>query len=105
MGISITLPTYRRPTHIIFSDACPKGLGDYLVNTGKAWRWKVPTEFEGSLRNKNNTLEFLAAVILIWVELSAKSTPPLSCILALGGNTSAVRWLHNVNVDESDNKA
>jgi hypothetical protein len=105
MGISINLLTYRRPTHIIFSDACPKGLGGYSVNTGKAWRWEIPTEFEDSLKNKNNTLEFLAAVISIWMEISSTSTPPLSCILALGDNTSAVGWLHNVNVDESDNKA
>jgi hypothetical protein len=44
-------------------------------------------------------------MITIWVELTKDSTPPLSCILALCDNTSAVGWLHNVNVDETNNKA
>jgi hypothetical protein len=30
---------------------------------------------------------------------------PLSCILSLGDNTSAVGWLHKANIDEANNKA
>jgi hypothetical protein len=105
VGINLNLLTYRRPTHILFSDACPKGLGGCLLNTGKAWRWEMPSEFADSVQLKNNLLEFLAAVITIWLELLDKSTPHLSCILALGDNTSAVGWLHKTNVDESNDKA
>ena len=75
------------------------------MNTGKAWRWAIPPEFADSVHSKNNLLEFLAAVTTIWLELLDSSTPPLSCILALGDNTSAVGWLHKANIDESNNKA
>ncbi len=40
-GINLNLLTHRRPNHILFSDACPTGLGGYFINTGNAWRWKV----------------------------------------------------------------
>ncbi len=93
-GININLLTYRRPSHILFSDACPKGMGGYSVNIGKAWRWEIPKEFTPSLQLKNNQLEFLALIITIWLELSASSTPPLSCLLALEDNSSAVGWLN-----------
>jgi hypothetical protein len=104
-GIKINLLTYRRPSHILFSDACPSGLGGYSVNTGKAWRWKIPQLFLQSVQNKNNLLEFLASIITTWISLLDISTASLSCILALGDNTSAVGWLHKANTDESYNKA
>jgi hypothetical protein len=104
-GISLNLLTYRRPSHILFSDACPKGLGGYSLTSGCAWRWEIPPNYVDSVKTKNNLLEFLAAMVTIWVELTKESTPPLSCILASGDNTSAVGWLHNVNVDETNNKA
>ncbi len=104
-GININLLTYRRPSNIVFSDACPKGLGGYSVTSGAAWRWKIPESLLASVSSKNNLLEFLAAVITIWLELLHDSTHPLSCILALGDNTSAVGWLHKANVDDTQNKA
>jgi hypothetical protein len=104
-GININLLTYRRPTHILFSDACPKGLGGYSANTGKAWRWPIPSEFIESVLNKNNLLEFLAAIITIWLQLLDSTTQPLPCLLALTDNSSAVGWLHKANIDEAQNKA
>jgi hypothetical protein len=92
-GININLLAYRRPTHITFSDACPKGLGVFSATSGLAWRWAIPEKFSDSVRLKNNLLEFLATVITIWIELQHDSTPPLSCILALGDNSSAIGWL------------
>jgi hypothetical protein len=77
----------------------PKG------STGRAWRWEIPSHFIASISNKNNLQKFLAAVIMIWVELDQESTPPLSCILALSDNSSAVGWLNKANMDESINKA
>jgi hypothetical protein len=53
------------------------GLGDYPINTGKARRWKIPPEFSESVQSKNNMLEFLAAIITIWIELLADSTPTI----------------------------
>jgi hypothetical protein len=64
-GININLLTYRRPFHILFSDACPQGIGGYSTVTGKAWRWKIPVSFSDSVHSKNIFLEFLAAVITI----------------------------------------
>jgi hypothetical protein len=104
-GISMNLLTHRRPTHLLFSDACPKGLGGYSAVSGRAWRWQVPEEFLSSVRSMNNLLEFLAALTTIWLELEAPSTPKLSCLLALGDNTSAVGWLHKANVDPAKNIA
>jgi hypothetical protein len=79
-------------------------MGGYSVNTGKAWRWEFPKEFATLLTLKNNQLEFLASVTTIWLELLASSTPPLSCLLALGDNSSAIGWLHKANADETNNK-
>jgi hypothetical protein len=104
-GISLNLITYRRPTHILFSDACPKGMGGYSVNTGLAWRWKIPPDLVESVALRNNLLEFMAALTTIWIETEQESTPALSCILALGDNSSAVGWLHKANVDPNQNKA
>ena len=104
-GININLLTYRRPTHILFSDACPQGLGGYSTNTGKAWRWLIQKEFSESVQNKNNLLEFLAAIITIWIQLLDDTTQPLPCILALTDNSSAVGWLHKANIDETNNKS
>ena len=36
-GISMKLMTVRRPSHMLFSDACPGGLGGYSVTTGLVW--------------------------------------------------------------------
>jgi hypothetical protein len=46
-------------------------------------------------------LEFIAAVITVWVPILDGSITPTSCILALGDNSSAVGWLHKANVNES----
>jgi hypothetical protein len=76
-GINMNLLTYRRPTHILFSDACPKGLGGFSVNSGSAWRWKIPVKFTESVSSKNNLLEFLAAVITRWVKVMLPIQPAL----------------------------
>ncbi len=102
-GISLNLITYRRPTIISWSDACPKGMGGY-THTGLAWRLEIPSKYLHRVQNKNNILEFISALITIWIALldSPKSFYP--CILALGDNTSAVGWLHKANIDETENK-
>jgi hypothetical protein len=42
-GISMNLITYRRPTHLLWSDAYPAGMGGFSMNTGRAWRFSIPT--------------------------------------------------------------
>jgi hypothetical protein len=58
-GINLNLLTLRQPTNIMFSDACPSGIGGFSVKSSRAWRYH--------LRHPNvlhiNTLEFLASVV------------------------------------------
>ena len=37
-GISLNRLVCRVPTHLFHADACPEGLGGYLVRSGRAWR-------------------------------------------------------------------
>jgi hypothetical protein len=101
-GISLNIITYRRPTIICWSDACPKGLRGYN-HDGLAWRWKIPPEYQRRVQNKNNTLEFLASLIAVWFTIKANIQHPYPCFLALGDNSSAVGWLHKANIDAENN--
>jgi hypothetical protein len=102
-GISINLLTFRRPTHIFWSGACPSGMGGYSQHSGKAWHFAIPIEFTPCVQNSNNLLEFVASVISVWVEIL--DNPPIySCFFSFADNTSAVGWLHKANVDDSVNK-
>ncbi|MFN9980701.1 MAG: hypothetical protein ACK53Y_12325, partial [bacterium] len=40
-GMSLNLISYRRPSYIYWSDACPQGLGGYVF-MGNAWRFHIP---------------------------------------------------------------
>ncbi len=102
LGISLNLITYRRPSIICWSDACPMGLGGYN-HYGLAWRLKIPDKFQKRVQNKNNSLEFLASIITVWFTILNHQAPPNSCFLSLGDNTSAVGWLHKANIDETKN--
>jgi hypothetical protein len=102
-GISLNLLTFRRPTHIFWSDACPSGLGGFSQHSGKAWRFEIPEEFLQAVKNQNNLLEFIASVISVWIEI-LDGAPSQSCFLSFADNTSAVGWLHKANVNETANK-
>lgn len=52
-GISINLLTFRQPTAMCISDACPEGMGGYSVRTGRAWRFKLAH----GMKDKNNIIE------------------------------------------------
>ena len=64
-GISLNLLTFRRPTHIFWSDACPSGMGGFSHHSGKAWRFEIPSEFLQAVNKLNNLLEFIASVISV----------------------------------------
>ena len=102
-GISLNLLAYRRPTHIFWSDACPEGMGGYSQHSGKAWRFRIPPDYEQYVLNSNNLLEFIASVISVWIEI-LDGAPHHSCFLSFADNTSAVGWLHRANVNEISNK-
>jgi hypothetical protein len=65
-GVSINRLVFWWPTRIVCVDACPQGMGGYGLQSGIAWRLLLPPDWicHGSL----NCLEFLAALVGIWVE-------------------------------------
>jgi hypothetical protein len=99
-GMSLNLITFRRPSYMGWSDACPHGLGgfDYL---GNAWRLAIPPEFKQAMEHKNNCLEFLASFFTIWQSILMGWSKLEECFLVLGDNSSAVGWLHKASVDPS----
>jgi hypothetical protein len=68
-GVSLNIISFRKPTCIYCSDASEFGLGGYNVLTGEAWRWETPIELR--LRTSINSLEFMACIITIWVDVSS----------------------------------
>jgi hypothetical protein len=91
VGISLNLISYRRPSFVCWSDACPQGLGGYDYQ-GNAWRFPIPAEFQPAVMLKNNYLEFVAAIITIWIAIMNGNAPPETCFLAFCNNSSAVAW-------------
>jgi len=73
-GVSVNLLTFQKPTIILRSDVCEFGLGGYNIASGKAWHWEIPTD----LRNRTsiNSLEFIACVISVWIEVVYQNVHP-----------------------------
>jgi hypothetical protein len=101
-GISLNMISFRRPSYLCWSDACPQGLGGY-DHKGNAWRFQIPESARQSVLLQNNSLEFVASLISVWVAIAKNYAEKETCFLALGDNSSAVGWLHKSNVDESTN--
>ena len=99
-GININLLTTRQPTHILFSDSFPGGLGGYSITSGKAWQLELdPSEFDATV--SNNLLEYIAAVVQVWLTVQFDADcPALSCILAWTDSSSGASWLHKSNFDD-----
>jgi hypothetical protein len=63
---------FRKPTTFHRLDASEFGIGGYNINSGFAWRFEIPTHLR--LRVTLNSLEFLACVITIWIDVLMYST-------------------------------
>jgi hypothetical protein len=50
-GLSLNIITFRRPSYVCWSDACPQGLGGYDF-LGNAWHYPIPTEFQSAVMQK-----------------------------------------------------
>jgi hypothetical protein len=100
--MSLNLISFRHPSYICWSDACPTGIGGY-DHLGNAWRLAIPSAFQNAVKNQNNCLEFLASIITVWQPIINKHTNEEECFLSLGDNTSSVGWLHKANTDNSNN--
>jgi hypothetical protein len=90
-GISMNNIVYRKPTHILHSDSSLFGIGGYNTITGEAWHIELPVVCR--LRTSLNALEFLAAMISIWLESLREKIPKESCRLSQTDSPSAARWL------------
>jgi len=101
-GMSLNLISYRRPSVVSWSDACPQGLGGFDSN-GNAWQYQLSEADSKACHRQNNSLEFVAALILVWCSIVRGPEQKEACFLALCDNTSAVGWLHKANIDDTKN--
>ena len=91
-GISINRLVFRWPTRIVRVDACPQGMGGYGLQSGVAWRLLLPPDWIG--RGSLNCLEFLAALVGIWVEHQfGEHWVEDDVILCQGDSSSATGWI------------
>ena len=98
-GISINNVVYYKPDHIRWDDSWPIGIRGVSIS-GRAYRYHIPRHLQG--RISNNTLEFLASVVWILLDIEDGNINAEDCILAMTDNSSAQGWLHKSNfVSES----
>jgi hypothetical protein len=91
-GVSINRLVARWPNRIVRVDACPQGMGGYGLQSGVAWRILLEPDLIG--RGSLNSLEFLAALIGIWVEHEfGGSLEPEDVLLCQGDSSSATGWI------------
>jgi hypothetical protein len=98
-GISINLVSFRTPTLDYRSDACKYGLGGYNIYAERAWRLQIPQECIGHAHI--NTLEFMASVILISIDIIYNNVSPNDCLLSQTDSTTAAGWLKKSNFSDS----
>jgi hypothetical protein len=60
--MSLNLVSYRQPSFICGSEACPAGLGGN-GHLGNLWHFVIPEDYHYAGKYHNNSLEFLA---LLW---------------------------------------
>jgi hypothetical protein len=97
--ISLHLITLCSPITYILSDTCEYGLGGYNIYSGRVWRFQLPIDCIG--RAHINTLEFVASVISIWIEIHNNFINPYDCILSQMESTTKAGWLRKSNFSES----
>ncbi len=102
-GISMNILTFRKPSQIYRSDSSEFGMGGYNITSGVAWRFEIPIDCR--LRTSINSLEFIACIINIWVDVFHNTIDPESCLLSQTDSSSAAGWLRKSNfadkVDET----
>ncbi len=91
-GISINRLVFRWPTLIVRVGVCPQGMGGYGLQSGIAWRLLLPPDWIG--RGALNCLEFLAALVRIWVEHQiGEPRVEDNVVLCQGDSSSATGWI------------
>ena len=90
-GISINRLVARWPTRIVRVDACPQGMRGYGLQSGVAWRLRLDPDLIG--RGSLNSLEFLAALVGVWVENELGASFGLGDVLLCQGGQLLRHWL------------
>lgn len=111
-GISMNLNTVRAPSIITLSDSNLSAIGGYSVTTGTAWRLRIVSitdQFNSQLNKSadktqasNNVLEFLAAIITVWIEVLNGHISPHACVLAFSDSGCAVGWMFKSAQEKAD---
>jgi hypothetical protein len=95
--------TFRKPTQVYRSDSSEIGLTGYNVTSRVAWHFELPVECR--LRTSKNSLEFIACIINIWVDIFHDTLESEFCLLSQTESSSASGWLWKSNfadqVDET----
>ena len=85
------------PTKINISDSCPLVLGGISIH-GWYCRYHIPRTLQG--RNSNNILEYIAEIIIIWVDIIEGHMNKEIFVLALSGSYIAIEWTCKSNFDK-----
>jgi len=78
-------------------------MGGYNLTSGVAWRFKLPADCQ--LRASINSLEFIACIINIWVDIFHGVLDPKSCLLSQTDSSSASGLLHKTNFADKIDEA
>jgi hypothetical protein len=89
-GIDMNLLGFRSPDRINYSDSCPAGLSGYS-NQGFAWHFRIPDDL--LFCTSNNLLEFLMAIITLWIDIVDGCLSPRDCALSMTGSTTKEGWM------------
>ena len=91
-GILINRLVFRWPTRIVRVDACPQGMGGYGLQSGVAWRLLLSPDWIG--RGSLKCLEFLAALVGVWMEHQFGGPwVEDDVLLCQGDSSSATGWI------------
>ena len=97
-GISINI-VYRKPAHVYHSDASEHGIGGFSLTSSWVWHFKIPLNCH--LHVSLNTLEFLGAVISLWIDIHTSDINPESCLLSQTDSMSAAGWIRKSCLNET----
>ncbi len=87
----------RSPDRFYYSYSCPAGLGGYS-NQGFAWRFRIPENLLFCV--SNNLLEFLAAIIMPWIDIIGGRLSPGECALSMIDSTMAKGWMKKIELQQ-----
>jgi hypothetical protein len=101
-GIDMNLLAFCASDQIYYSDSCPAGLRGYS-NQGFAQWYHIPNKL--LFRGTNNLLEYLAAIITLWINLINGRLHKGDCALSMTDSLTAKGWMRKTNVIETGDDA